>query len=516
VTEHTKTDDALLLNLEVRDPDVVRELRSLENPAEQARVALTALRIGVLALRQARGQIDAEVVRNEGQRILEEMQFKLTAHQTTLGESMARTLAEYFDPASGRFSERVKRLVEKDGELERLLRDQLAGDESALGRTLAASVGERSPLMKVLSPTESEGLLVALQRAVETQLGAQRDAVLRQFSLDVPDSALSRLVKDVTDRNGDLEKALTTRIDVVTKEFSLDNEGGALTRLVGRVEQAQKQITREFSLDEEASALYRMRSELVGVLETHERANRDFQEEVKTALAAMTARRTEADRSTRHGGEFEESVYAHLEADARDAGDVPTRTGETTGLVKNCKVGDCVIELGPDRVAAGARIVIEAKEAANYDLKQALDEMDLARKNRGASVGLFVSSERTSKLDIPRFGRFGDDIVVRWDADSPGSDAYLDAALSLARALATRGAAAGSARAADFQVIEEAILEIEKRSQTLDEVQTSAETIKRAAEKIAERVRLTQEALERQVMRLRDRVEDLAEDAGAE
>jgi hypothetical protein len=226
----------------------------------------------------------------------------------------------------------------------------------------------------------------------------------------------------------------------------------------------------------------------------------------------MTARRTEADRSTRHGGEFEESVYAHLAADARDAGDVPTRTGETTGLIKNCKVGDCVVELGPDRVAAGARIVIEAKEAANYDLKQALEEMETARKNRGACVGVFVSSERTSKADIPRFGRFGDNIVVRWDADSPGTDAYLDAALSLARALATRGATAGSARAADFQVIEEAILEIEKRSQNLDEVQTSAETIKKAAERISERVRLTQEALERQVMRLRDRVEDLAED----
>lgn len=513
--ETIEAKDVLSLTLEVRDPDVLRELAAYENPAERARVALTALRIGVLALRQARGQIDADVVRDEGKRILDEMQFKLTAHQQLLADGMSKTLQEYFDPSSGRFSERVKRLVEKDGELERLLRDQLAGEDSALGKTLAASVGDRSPLMKVLSPHESEGLLAALRSTVDTELQQQREAVLRQFSLDVPDSALSRLVKDLTAKNGDLEKALETRIDKVTEDFSLDNEGSALARLVGRVDQAQKQITREFSLDDDASALYRMRRELLSVLSEHEKANKDFQEEVKSSLAAMTARKDESQRSTRHGGDFEEAVYAHLEADSRDAGDVPSRTGETTGLIKNCKVGDCVIELGSERAAAGARVAVEAKEDASYDLRKALTEIETGRKNRGAAVGIFISSERTSKDDIPRFARYGDDIVVRWDAERPESDVYLDAALSLARALATRGTAVGSARTADFEVIEEAILEVEKRAASLDEIKTYAETIRSGADKIAERARITREALDRQVMRLRDRVEDLAQDSAA-
>jgi hypothetical protein len=128
-------------------------------------------------------------------------------------------------------------------------------------------------------------------------------------------------------------------------------------------------------------------------------------------------------------------------------------------------------------------------------------------------VGLFISSDRTSRDDIPRFARYGDDIVVRWDAERPETDVYLDAAISLARALATRGMAAGSARTADFEAIEEAILEIERRAESLNEVKVSAETIKSAADRIGARARLIQEALDRQVMRLRDRVEDLAEDA---
>jgi uridine phosphorylase len=51
---------------------------------------------------------------------------------------------------------------------------------------------------------------------------------------------------------------------------------------------------------------------------------------------------------------------------------VPTRTGTTTGLRKNCKVGDLVVELGADCVAAGEKFVVEAKEDASYTAAKAL------------------------------------------------------------------------------------------------------------------------------------------------
>jgi hypothetical protein len=40
--------------------------------------------------------------------------------------------------------------------------------------------------------------------------------------------------------------------------------------------------------------------------------------------------------------------------------------GATTGLIKNNKVGDLVVELGADCVAAGEKFVVEAKEDAGY------------------------------------------------------------------------------------------------------------------------------------------------------
>ena len=83
------------------------------------------------------------------------------------------------------------------------------------------------------------------------------------------------------------------------------------------------------------------------------------------------------------------------------------------GLIKNRKVGDCVIELGPESVAPGARIVIEAKEEANWTLAKAREEIELARKNRDARIGLFVLSRQSAGEGFEEVGRYGDDVVRR-------------------------------------------------------------------------------------------------------
>jgi hypothetical protein len=56
----------------------------------------------------------------------------------------------------------------------------------------------------------------------------------------------------------------------------------------------------------------------------------------------------------------------------------------------------------------------------------------------------------------------------------------------------------------DFDPIERAILDIEKRASNLDEITRSVDTIKNASENILKRVRIDREALEKQVTLLRD------------
>jgi hypothetical protein len=528
--------ETLELQLTVVDRDTIEELLSYPCGEGRELVALNALRIGVLALKQARGRIDADLIQRETQRMLAGMESQLSAHASQIQEKLAGSLKEYFDPESGRFPERVQQLVKQDGELEQLLRRQIGGDDSQLCKTLLAHFGQQSPLMKLLNPSESEGLLAALGQTLESQLTAQRNHVLREFSLDNKEGALARMIGELTTNHGQLTEALQKKIDTVVAEFSLDKEDSALSRLVSNVDRAQRTITREFSLDDDSSALSRLatmlqntrtaidgnltldgessslarlRRELLSILQAHTETNSAFQEEVKVALGKMIARREESQRSTQHGLAFEDAVCGYLEYHAQQTGDIATRTGATTGLIKNCKKGDCVVELNPDSAAPGAKVVIEAKEKAGYTLTEARAEIETARQNREAQVGLFVFSKKTAVCGFDDVFRSGNDVFVVWDPEDSETNLHLKIALTLARALCIRVEQQNESQAADFAAITEAILEIEKQSQSLAEVTRSAETIKSGAEKVLDRVRITRKSLERQVEILQARVGDL-------
>jgi hypothetical protein len=387
-----------------------------------------------------------------------------------------------------------------------LIKGFIDGENSQLARTMLTQIG---PLMKHLDPQQSEGLLAVLRGSVETQLTQHRDHVLKEFSLDHKDGALCRLVNELTLKHGDLSKDLQIKIDALVKEFSLNEEGSALNRLVQNVTQAQHTITNEFSLDSETSCLSRLKRELVELLAAAEKKNQQFQEEVKVSLARIVTSRKEAERSTRHGMEFEVAVCDFLAREAQHAGDIAVPTAQTTGLIKNCKVGDCVIELGPDSAAPGAKIVIEAKEELGYSLARAREELETARKNRGAEWGLFVFSKKTAPNGLESFQRYGNDIVVVWDAEDIYSDVNLRAGILAGRALCVRTSRQSAAQQVDFEAIDKAIHEIERRAGNLDEVRKSAETIQSSSVKILDRVRIDRCELEKQVGVLRERVADL-------
>ncbi len=502
------------LVLQVRDPDLVEELMALPSDRERERFALSALRIGVLSLRTARGQVDAQTVQGEVERMLRTLEKDLTQHRDTLQVELGAALREYFDPKSGRFAERVQALTREDGELAGVIRSHVEGAESPLGQTLLQHLGQDSPLLRALDPSNAEGLLLSVQRGVDEALGTQRERLLAEFSLDNREGSLFRLVTELTENHGQLSQDLQGRIDSVVKEFSLDHQDSALSRLVHRVERAQQQIAEEFTLDSETSALARLRREMMGVAERQSETLHKLEKRMATELAALTARREAERRGTTHGHTFETALLAHLRPLAERAGDVFSETGHTTGLIRNRRVGDAVVELGPDQRAAGSRIVIEAKEDASYDVAQARAELDLARRNRGAEVGLFVLSARVAPESWRRFFRIGEDVFAVWDADDPTSDVYVDAGLSLARSLCTR--ARGENRSdLDLTLLERAIRDVEKQADGLDEIHSASGTIENSTKKIRERVRKMRANLMRSVTTLDECHEAVREELGA-
>ena len=366
-------------------------------------------------------------------------------------------------------------------------------------------------MMRVLDPQSANGLISLLTRATEATLSEQRERILGEFSLDNHDGALNRLVAELQRNHGDVGRALEERISTVMGEFSLDKQDSALSRLVGRVESAHRQLSSEFSLDNEGSALARMRNEILQVVGEQQKSNAEFQLQVTKALAEMTAKRQEAQRSTRHGMDFEDAVFEFVNR-RKQEGNVATRTGNTTGLVRNCKKGDCVIELGLETAAPGARIVLEAKEDRSYSLPRALDEINEARRNRGAGVGVFIFSRRTVPAGILEpIARYGSDVVVVWDADNPASDPYLTAALSVARAISVQDTGDSKGPEVDAEGLERAIREVERQAGGLDEITKSAQAIDGHVSKILDRARIVRNGLERQVGLLDEQVGGLRE-----
>ncbi len=520
----------LELHLRVQDPSSIAALARKAEGSDRSEHALAALRIGLMAIEQANGQIDAGAVRREGERLVEMLSTELRAHGERTNERVRTALSEYLDPNSGRFPEHMRALLAEDGQIQRVLRSAVGGDSSLLARTLAVHIGSQSPLMRQLDPESREGLLEAIRMTVNEHAEAQRKVFLRELSLDVDDSALRRFLRELEDRQGSLEEALEERVDQLTAELSLDREDSALSRLVGQVERASRTIGSQLTLDDEGSALSRLhkqlkdtgqvireqltlddkgsalsvlRRELFEVLERHEKRASQFQDEVKKAVQELTARKAAEEGSTLHGHSFEDRLLEQLGRRAQRHGDLIELTGSRPGAVRYCKKGDAVIELGPDHVASGAKLVVEAKENKAYGLREARTELEEARRNREACVGLFVFSRASAPEAIEPLFRCGSDVFCVWDADDPSTDTVLDAALMVARCIAV-AETVGTDHEADLAALDASVNAIERHAGNLDQVQKWAATIQRNAEKILERVEKDRAGLDEQVEALRE------------
>jgi hypothetical protein len=472
-------DDPLEVTVLVTDPEVLQALYARQAGEERDRFVTAALRIGVLSLRTASGQVDATTIREAGDRLLSDLRTLLGQRATEMGRDLSETLRSYFDPQSGMVSQRLRALVERDGELARVLSAHVGGDESELARTLMNHLGEKSPLFQMLSPTASEGLKAQLQRSVEGVLQEQREKILGEFSLDRENSALRRLIKEVETRHKALSTDLGNQVGEVVKEFSLDHENSALSRLVSRVEQSQRSVQTQLT---------------------------DFRVEMTERLSVLSTQKQETARSPQKGVLFEQALADELATLAQRQGDVFEHIGAKQGVIKNCKVGDAVIELGPESPAAGARIVFEAKEDGKYDLRRALAEIEQARKNRQAQIGVFVFSVKGAPAGLEPFARYGDDLIVLWDAEAPVTNVYLKAAYTTARALTLRVNKEHSQAEGALDQIEYATRAVEKQIRYLEDIRRHAETARSSGVKIVERAEKMAADLASEVERLDDQL----------
>ncbi|MEE9311853.1 MAG: hypothetical protein V3V10_05505 [Planctomycetota bacterium] len=491
----------IALTLNVTDPEVVAELNSREG-LERDKYASTALRVGVLALRSAGGVVDADKLKSEGERLIHEVEKRLTAHSTKLDKALDSELKSYFDPESGHFQKHVSDLVSEDGKLVRMLKSHVEGDKSVLARQLAAAVGENSPLMTYLDPKQTDGLIQIITSVAEERLEEQSKKVLKEFDVSDDDSALSKL------------------IEKINTNFDVEDDKSALYLINKALEKTREQIRKDLSLDEDGSALKNLHGQLKAQIDKLANEQVDFQKKLATDVAnvmgELRGAKKERDKSPSGGFDFEHFVSDAIRQRIPNT-DLFDDTGEAVGQIKASKVGDHVQILGEDSIAPGVRIVYESKRAENYSLAKALAELEIAKKNRDAKIGVFIlaaSSVRNSKKMQAEFDstlqRHGSNIVVIWDQEDEASNVNLDAAVTLARALVVQEAKpAEEASKANWENINKAINSIERQFEYFSEMGNWSDNVIRDGKKIKDRMGKMQEALNNELEKLTNELDAL-------
>jgi hypothetical protein len=363
---------------------------------------------------------------------------------------------------------------------------------------------------KVLLELEVDNPAMIGQLRAAGNVNAQQALGMRWLKIGFASCANAGTVMDTGFVEKQFEKMRQNMVDDFKHQFSLDNADGPVTKLSNQVHQSNDQlagqlvravtessqkVAGQLSLDDPTSGFARMHGSF-----------QEFQQNVttilSTGLAAFTTRRQAEAESTLHGRTFQDRALEYLADLAARRGHVFEDVSKRPGLIPRCKTGDGLVKVGPDYFAKGAVIGVEVKEEKGYSVRSMLTETEEMRKNRGTTFGFFVISADYAPPGMAPLMRYGDDIIVAWDADNSATNICLDAALDLACGLATREAAAKD-QSIDFAAVDRTINSVEKKATGLGQIFVSATTIRNAADKILDESKPKHAALLEELATLR-------------
>ncbi|NOY92981.1 MAG: hypothetical protein GXP55_17495 [Deltaproteobacteria bacterium] len=499
--------DALKVCVRDARSDVLAQFADLTE-AQRVQLARDSWMIGLSAVSNAYARAQEAKLADVGQRLVQDLDTQLAGYLGQQEAAMKQVLSRFFDPTDGQVTERLRAFLDDQGVLAKVLHQYVGADNSVLSEALARQVGETSPLFKLLSPTESEGLVQLLGVKVEQALDTNRAEVARALDPLEKSGAvgrfLTRLREDIESADEDRQQQLITALAALDQ----NDEGSLISALMRETRAAHDVLRRAMNpqLPDSPIAIVRrtleeMLSERLGRhekrLEAIQTEQRQFQTDLRSAVARIETRRDEQAKSTRGGGAFEDDVVAFVTSVVPAGLCTVEATGSRTGLRPNCKVGDVLVRFSEESAFCGCGFVIEAKRDKSYQVGRALEELETAMANRGAQTGLFVMASSTAPPDFPGFARFGSRLVVTWNPDDPVSDGLLHGAVVAGLALAQRKKTA--ADPGDINALADVEQRIFKEITRLEKIDKSATGIRTHADRISDEVRKARKELERVV-----------------
>jgi hypothetical protein len=484
-------------------PEVIEFFEHLPG-AQRTRLVETAWQSGLRAAMNVHRLASESRLEEIGEEVLDSVRAQLDAHHERQQASLGRSLAEYFDPKDGRLPARIEAFLSDGGELARTM-DRFLSDGGELAKTLARTFGDGSPLMKRLSPTDSEGLVMVLEAKLRVALERHGATLTNALDPSIESSPLARffvkLKTELKAAGEDRDKQLAA----IGKMLDANDKTSAMSRFLAEGRAAHQTLLQAMNAEDPTTPLGSIKSALLKLVDQHGKAHQEAlalmaerqrldSQEMREALAKLEVRRRVEARSAAGGASFEDAVVVTLGQLLRGAPLVVEPVGATVGLRPNCKKGDVVIAYGSEHRHAGARVVIEAKHDASYTVPKALAELEIARANRDASVGLFVMARTHATPGFPRFQRFGADVLITWDDGDTGTDELLELAVALTLFMAPLGRRQSEDRA-DIEALRDLEGRIECELSRYERMRTKVEKIRSHSDDLADELRKGNKAL---------------------
>jgi len=295
-------------------------------------------------------------------------------------------------------------------------------------------------------------------------------------------------VKDFLDKQLGASSEFSKKLDPANKESIISQVEEKVQQLVKeQVDSLQK----AFSLDEEDSALSRFKKsmdEQMGMIKTDLAA---FQSNIATSLGWDKTFKKEENRGAKKGMVFEALLYEHVAQVAEAAGDSSRSTGHEQGAVLNSTKGDCVITIGATHVAAGEKIVIEAKQDQSYTFIKSIEELQVAKENRKAKIGIFAYAKGYEPPEVNEFRREGNDfyvVVDREDIEAGNPSFFIDAAIKIARNMIALRKEENEKAGLDVKKTEDLISNIFREIEEIADCMEKSTTIQKHAEYIGKKL----------------------------
>jgi hypothetical protein len=294
---------------------------------------------------------------------------------------------------------------------------------------------------------------------------------------------LTRTFQSFFDPNdGKLSRLMQTQIGPESrfgKALDPQNKQGIVALIEVRVQELIEakldEVLQQFSLDEDGSAMSRLQAMLS-----------EFFGRLNQSLGIKAATAAEAEKGHVKGMLFEEELYETFAEIGRDVGDETELVRGTVGVISRCKKGDFLATLGETSGAPGQNVVVEVKDQP-LRLKDAIDELQEAKKNREALSGIFAFARGSEPAEVGDFRRIGEDFYVTVDKDDLEAGRplmFLDSAFRIARAMTVAAVRKADAGELDVQTIQSQLNALATWSDRIADMATKARTIQSSGKMI--------------------------------